>query len=61
MTFNAFGDGIPVCFVKNSINDECVSVFPQTWKKNNSQTATQTIEIGIYKYYEKFAPDHPEI
>lgn len=26
VTFNAFGDGISVCFVKNSTNDGCITV-----------------------------------
>lgn len=47
VTFNAFGDGIPVCLVKNSTNDECISVFPQTWKKKVLQA--HIIEIGMPK------------
>lgn len=47
MTFNAIGDGIPVCFVKNSTNDGCISVFTHIWKKNISQTVTQSIETGM--------------
>lgn len=61
MTFNAFGDGIPVCFVKNSTNDGCISVFIQMWKKNISQTVTQSIEMDTVKYYEGPAPDPLEI
>ena len=60
VTFNALGDGIPVCFVKNSTNDGCISVFPQTWKKKVSQTITQSIEIGMHKHYKGLAPDPHE-
>jgi hypothetical protein len=60
MTFNAFGDRVPVCFVKNSTNDGCISVFPQTWKKKVSQTITQSIEIGMHKHYKGLAPDPHE-
>lgn len=56
MTFNAFGDRVPVCFVKNSTNDGCIWVFPQTWKINVSQTVTQGIDIGMPKHYKGFAP-----
>jgi hypothetical protein len=49
VTFNALGDGIPVCFVKNSTNDGCISVFLQSWKKKVSQTVTQIINIGMPK------------
>lgn len=49
MTFNGFDDGIPVCFVKNSMNDGCISVFTHIWKKNISQTVTQSIEMEMKK------------
>ena len=61
VTFNAFGDGIPVCFVKNSTDDGCTSVFLQTWKKKVSQTVTQFIEIGMPKCYKGVAPDPHEL
>ena len=61
MTFNAFDDGTPVCFVKNSMNDGCVSVFTQIWKKNVSQTVTQSTEMGMPKHYEGSTPDPHEI
>lgn len=56
-----FEDGIPVCFVNNSTNNGCISVFPQIWKKNVSQTITQSIDISIPKHYKGFAPDPHEI
>lgn len=61
MTFNAFGDGIPVCFVKNSTSDGCISVFPQTWKRKVSQTITQIIKIGMPKCYKGVALDPHEL
>ena len=61
VTFNAFGNGIPVCFVKNSTNDGCISVFPQTWKKKFSQTITQVIEKDMPKHNKGVAPDPHEL
>jgi hypothetical protein len=61
MTFNVFCDGIPVCFVKNSMNDRCISVFTQIWKRNVSQTVSQSKEMSIPKYYEGSASDPHEI
>lgn len=60
-TFNALCDSIPVSFVKNNMNDGCISVFPQIWKKKISQTVTQSIEMGMPKYYEGSTPDPHEV
>jgi hypothetical protein len=49
ITFNALGNGIPICFVKNSMNNGCISVFTQIWKKNVLQTVTESIEMGVPK------------
>lgn len=61
VTFNALGNGILICFVKNSTNDGCISVFPQMWMKKASQTVTQIINIGMPKHYKGFAPDPYEL
>ena len=33
----AMGQDLPICFTRNSANAGCVSVDPQTWKKNASR------------------------
>lgn len=54
-TSSAFGDGVPVCFVKNSTNGGYFS-FTQVWKKNVLQTVTHSTEMGMSVHYEGFAP-----
>lgn len=39
------GQGLPICFPRNSTNAGCVSVYPQTWKKTVVQSMMKGIPI----------------
>ena len=42
------GQGLSICFTRNSTNGGCASLDPQTWVKNNiSKTIVQNIKIGM--------------
>jgi hypothetical protein len=41
------GLGLPICFTRNSTSAGCVSVDPQTRKKNVFKTVVQIIKIGM--------------
>ena len=42
----SMGQGLPICFTRNSANAGCVLVAPQTWKKTISKTVVQSIKMG---------------
>ena len=37
VNYTAVGQGLPICLTRNSTNNGCLSVDPQTWKKNISE------------------------
>ena len=46
VNYTAIGQGLCICFTRNSINAGNVLVDPQTWKKNLSKTIVQSIKMG---------------
>jgi hypothetical protein len=47
VNYIAMGQGLPICFTRNSTNVGCVFVHPQAWKKNIFKTVVQSIRIGM--------------
>jgi hypothetical protein len=47
MNYIATGQGLPICFTRNSTNAGCFSMNPQTWEKNISKTVVQSMKIGM--------------
>ena len=46
VNYIAMGQGLPICFTRNSTNAGCFSMNPQTWEKNISKTVVQSIKMG---------------
>ena len=47
VNYIAMGQGLPICFTRNSTNAGCFSMNPQTWEKNISKTVVQSMKIGM--------------
>jgi hypothetical protein len=47
VNYTARGQGLPICFTRNTMNAGCVSVNPKTWKKNISKAIVQSIKMGM--------------
>lgn len=43
VNYTAMGQGLPICFTRNSANAGCVSVDSQAWKKNISKTVVRAL------------------